>query len=568
MATTAYTGILHTNTEKYYNTGLNSFGQKNSSMQQAEINALLAKEQSFYNSIFPGVNDITSFISELRKLFSDIEADKQVLKKFQRDNLIKYLKSFTKSDYFKNVAEEDLYLTFRVESTSAQIDLSTIFSSFGGDVSFNQGEFKLALGADQNTIKKTMMSFLGDDAKTQAQLQKLFKAKKRRVKKNDQTRYYNAWPELTSLFAEKLSVQPSLIQVAPSLAVRSYYENSRHIKNSLYAGTAADIYFAEDNPDSNIAQELTEIRKKLKIQIRDYIGLDSGAVSQEMRMAFENVWNRTMEGSLASAAFFEKGGTFTYLTGAFGEFQTSLMYEYINLRLGRGKMPSGFSALISNTLKASQDKVDVTFKTALESFGVQVKNYGANSSHSSFDIKTTPLRLTEYSSFSKLGGNTTDFLTFVANYYFNNTYRANHAGGYDEIIAVLPTLFAEIANLGTEDLNDRVSFYQIGGNFFIPASAILSAYYSNDSATALQTGSFSMSGPNGKGSDESFHTERWAQDSSLPAAAEYFEFHGTGNFIARKTNEALYSSLVSQKISIRGSFNYKSIPNLSSYSLF
>lgn len=135
--------------------------------------------------------------------------------------------------------------------------------------------------------------------------------------------------------------------------MRSYYENSRHIKNSLYAGTAADIYFAEDNPDSNIAQELTEIRKKLKIQIRDYIGLDSGAVSQEMRMAFENVWNRTMEGSLASAAFFEKGGTFTYLTGAFGEFQTSLMYEYINLRLGKGKMPSGFSALISNTLKAS-----------------------------------------------------------------------------------------------------------------------------------------------------------------------------------------------------------------------
>lgn len=77
-----------------------------------------------------------------------------------------------------------------------------------------------------------------------------------------------------------------------------------------------------------------------------------------------------------------------------------------------------------------------------------------------------------------------------------------------------------------------------------------------------------MSGPNGKGSDESFHTERWAQDSSLPAAAEYFEFHGTGNFIARETNEALYSSLVSQKVSIRGSFNYKSIPNLSSYSLF
>lgn len=32
MATTAYTGILHTNTKKYYNTGLNSFGQKNSSI--------------------------------------------------------------------------------------------------------------------------------------------------------------------------------------------------------------------------------------------------------------------------------------------------------------------------------------------------------------------------------------------------------------------------------------------------------------------------------------------------------------------------------------------------------
>lgn len=568
MATTAYTGILHTNTEKYYNTGLSSFGRKSSTMQQAEINALLAKEQSFYNSIFPGVNDITTFISELRKLFNDIEADKQVLKKFQRDNLIKYLKSFTKSNYFKNVAEEDLYLTFRVESTSAQIDLSTIFSSFDGNVSFNQGEFKLALGTDQNTIKKTMMSFLGDNAKTQTQLQKLFKAKKRRVKKNDQTRYYNAWPELTSLFAEKLAVQPSLIQVAPSLAVRSYYENSRHIKNTLYAGTAADIYFAEDNPDSSIAQELEEIRKKLKIQIRDYIGLDSSLVSPEMRTAFENVWNRTMEGSLNSAAFFEKGGTFTYLTGAFGEFQTSLMYEYINLRLGKGKMPSGFSSLISNTLKASQDKVDVTFKTALESFGVQVKNYGANSSHSSFDIKTTPIRLTEYSSFSELGGDTTDFLTFVANYYFNDDYKGSHADGYNEIIAILPELFAEIANLGTENLSDRVAFYQIGGNFFVPASAILSAYYSNDSATSLQTGNFSMSGPNGRGTYESFHTERLKTDDGLPAAAQYFDFHGTGNFEANQTNSALYSSLISQKISIRGSFNYKTIPNLSSYSLF
>lgn len=565
MAITSYTGVLHTNSEKYYPVGLNSFREKTDQGEQREITILQAKEAAFYSTLFPGVATIEEFIRRLKSLLfsSEAERDKDILKSLSHEGIKSYIDNFLKkTTYFQQGG--DLFLTVHIESESGAVDLSSLFNSNEWETTIRGNEIKIGLGDSASSMKRIMQKLFRNGNLKQSQIKELFREGKKKKTSKNGFEYYN-WAGLTRIMAENFSLDPDMITVSPSIAARFYYEGKAHIKNPLYGGTAADLRYADKNPDSFEAEELKEILKKLKAQIFSHFKIGSG--SDVFQRAFETVWNQTMSmaNGYEGAAFFEKGGTLNNVRGAFGEFQSSLLFTYVGLLLMSQGASNALESFVSDTLMQQQNKADITLKNLFQSWGVQVKNYNPAEQNRHFDINAHPSDIVQYKSFSEIGGDSDNFLTFVANYYFNATYRSAHASDYSKVIWALPILFAEIANLETQqELDDRITFYYIGGSHFVPASVILSAYYNH----VLSVGNFSMTGPSTYKDDNYFRLNKSSYDDTLPAGADYFEFLGDNYFVKNDKNEAKFNQLISSQISLRGSFNYSTIPNLASYSLF
>ena len=81
-----------------------------------------------------------------------------------------------------------------------------------------------------------------------------------------------------------------------------------------------------------------------------------------------------------------------------------------------------------------------------------------------------------------------DFLQFIANIFFNTTYRAGREPDYELLEQELSQRIQELQNQDVvEGLSDKVSFYLIEGKYLVPASHLLRLMANADGSYASDT---------------------------------------------------------------------------------
>ena len=254
-------------------------------------------------------------------------------------------------------------------------------------------------------------------------------------------------------------------------------------------------YTLADIKDESKKADIQRATKKIKDFFYSSAGLNVASGTQALKSAFQQTWQDNISSIEYGIAFFLKGGTLTYFNGAFGEFQTALLSNYILQRTGAIIKDKTLASKISNTIgQTEQAKVDVTL---LGNLGIQVKNYNPYT----YNYNPIETNTTAESFLNKLGSNGQDvsvddksqvlsLTSFLANYAFSQDYRAMAGKGtipsVEDVEKSLENYAGELYNLSiirstpqSKAYSDTVLFYSFSGMYLVPASVILQAVYDN-----------------------------------------------------------------------------------------
>ena len=536
-----YTGVVHTKSSYAgENIELNTIPKQTN--LNSQISFLRKKENDVYSRLIPGCNSIEQFVIELRKIFQNSEEDSKVFRFFENANikqaLVKKFGSTTKK-------QQEIIIT--INSNGEEIDFAEMLQGTSAKIESSGRQSKINLGVDIKQIKKS--------------INRLFAT--RLNEESGNKKRLNELLSNNSLLADLLKVDSDeIFSVESSGKIQSERFGQRIlVPGSIFSYTADDIHAAIAlGEESELYKQLDMARQEVYNFIIEYSGYNQA--SNEMRQAVDNVWKRNIEGNLTNLALFEKGGALNLLAGAFGEFQGALLTEYVNLKVKGSAMAQ---SLIADTLKSGeQAKADVTF---LGNIGIQVKNYNpysAERGYSMLDINTHPGKLVQFPSFSM---NSTSFLDFLANYYFNKTYQEENESTFLELEEVLQTFYAEVANLAiTEEVGDLVTFYFIEGSHFVPGSYILEGLRDQQ----LSTDPITIKGPSIAKYDEEFNNTEIRQKSRKESLFSkwWTKSSASGWHPKNPQNTTTYSNLINKQISIYSKFNYRDITIKNRFSLF
>ena len=157
-----------------------------------------------------------------------------------------------------------------------------------------------------------------------------------------------------------------------------------------------------------------------------------------------------------------------------------------------------------------------------------------------------------------------DFMDFLANYFFNKSYREQNEGQMRILEEALGAFFGDIANLAMSDaVADTVSFYIIEGNYFVPGSYILQAIEEN---SKIQKKAI-ITGPSTPYGDEEYNFTEIRSKTRREALFSRWWVPGESSYVPTGENYVTYNSLLNSRISIRSGFNYQKL-NLPRFSLY
>lgn len=471
---------LHTNPIKWAEEGFQLFSSEFENSKEVktqktrlenQIKLLQGQEQKVYGRFFKDCNTYDDFIKRLRELFdTKHNVDMQIIQNFSAEKIQVLLnKNFgTQIMPSKNLITEIEIINPDV----TKIDIGNILKG-------TSGNFKLS----NNIIK---LDIRMDDAGIKAMKELLNKAQGKHFHTNSLgTDCMKAY--LKHLVVEKKL--PEETQKEKIQAITKGFHTTKFIGDSDLRYTLADI------KDPSKQADIQRATDKIKKFFCSSKGLNVLNGSHALRIAFEKTWKDNIINIENGIAFFLKGGTLTYFNGAFGEFQTALLSNYILYRTGGTKDSKLFSK-ISNTIgQTEQAKVDVTL---LGNLGIQVKNYNPYT----YNYNPIETNTTAESFLNKLGTNGQDvsaddksqvlsLTSFLANYAFSQDYRAMSAGqgtipSVEEVEKSLENYAGELYNLSiiqstpqSKAYSDTVLFYSFSGMYLVPASAILQAVYDN-----------------------------------------------------------------------------------------
>lgn len=466
---------LHTNPITWAQKGFQLFSTvfKNSKEVETQqerlkkqIGLLQKQEEEVYGKFFAGCTTYGDFIIRLRKLF-DIQhnIDMQIIQNFAAEKIQVLLnKNFgTQIMPSKNLITEIEIINPNV----TKIDIGNILKG-------TSGNFKLS----NNIIK---LDIRMDDAGIKAMKELLNKAQGKHFHTNSLgTDCMKAY--LKHLVVEKKL--PEETQKEKIQAITKGFRTTKFIGDSDLRYTLADI--KDESKKANIRLAT----KKIKDFFYSSEGLNVASGTRALKRAFKRTWNDNINRIEYGIAFFLKGGTLTYLNGAFGEFQTALLSNYILQRTGAIIKDETLASKISNTIgKTEQAKVNVTL---LGNLGIQVKNYNPYT----YNYNPIETNTTAKSFLNKLGNmgqeipaddesQVASLTSFLANYAFSQDYRAMSAGqstipSVEEVEQSLANYAGELYNLSisnSEAFSDTVLFYSFSGMYLVPASAILQAVH-------------------------------------------------------------------------------------------
>ena len=299
-----------------------------------------------------------------------------------------------------------------------------------------------------------------------------------------------------------------------------------------------------------LQEDDSPFKEKLRIalrDIRDWLVLFSGN-SPTLRKAIIDEWEKIVgenEKDLTNASFFLKGGYIELVVGAMGEFQTAVFQNLLSQHFPG--MKQNFSATIQGNVfgegTSEQAKADVLFGQ----LGIQVKNYSSPARKIEGNIH--PMELTKYYNEERLYDS--GFFGILANRFwieFNGI-------SVEEIALDLNDALSAILNFDvlTNHLDDKISFYMIGGKYLVPASEILIHYEKIQHNNKKYIDITSSSKP---------VTEEEISDE------KYWKATGEDEYATKDANKSNLLKMLKHDISLRATFNYGNIPNLDSYALW
>ena len=444
--------------------------KKQQSRLKKQIGLLRKQEAEVYGKFFAGCTKYSDFIKRLRGLFdTEHNIDMQIIKNFAAEKIQVLL---DKNFGTQMLPSKNLITEIEIKNPDVtKIDIGNILKG-------TSGNFKLS----NNIIK---LDIRMDDAGIKAMKELLNKAQGKRFRTDSfGTDCMKAY--LKHLIVEKNL--PKETQKEKIQAITKGFHTTKFIGDSDLRYTLADI------KDKSKKADIDRATKKIKDFFYSSAGLNVASGSQDLKEAFELTWKDNITNVEYGIAFFLKGGTLTYFNGAFGEFQTALLSNYILQRTGAIKDKT-LASKISNTIgQTEQAKVDVTL---LGNLGIQVKNYNPYT----YNYNPIETNTTAESFLNKLGSNGQDIskddkhqvvslTSFLANYAFSQDYRA--MAGKDTIPSVkeveksLENYAGELYNLSiiqstpqSDAYSDTVLFYSFSGTYLVPASVILKAVYDN-----------------------------------------------------------------------------------------
>lgn len=493
---------------------------------KSKIDKVRQKEEEMYNQF--GCDNYKDFINNIRKIF--IGKDAEILSNFEANNLSNSLAKFASVN--SELLEQDVKIIVDV----SQLD-------------------KVGLTLRDPHNKNSKLEFIGRFTMVSLENQQGFK---RFLNENFKGRHYVEDSEYYKAVDELLNNKDVFtIKVKKGTESNPRYElyNKSRIANYPWGISEADLKAARN--DTKLKKDIQNAIQR----IHDFIFYELGnGASKELRTAMTTVWQHNFSKHWDDPARFFAGtkanNFISAVQGTLGEFQSAVFFEYIS---ELGLKHSKIAKISGNIFSGSeQGKTDVQ---VFKSIGIQVKNFtiieNGDRARTIRDIETNqhPKKFAQY-----LEENTaSNFLNFLANFYFNSSYREDMEGRMNQLEYRLSYWLAEIMNMAIADstIMDTVSFYMIGGKYLVPCSVLLEA---NEELGLKNSIEITSSYKGHSDIEYARHTTKPKKDKSgemtkgVPLYQIYWKKENN-QWVKQPQQDKEFENLIGNRIAIRTHFN-------------
>lgn len=447
---------LHTNYNYFRPNSFYSPSTKFASIEALRIEGamkqLQAKELSFYRLF--GCNSFEEFIALLRQLQNS--PDGNILKRFSSESILQNVIRKLEREKSKNLLTGTIKVIPKIDAANKALadvvkkikSIKIQNNSFIGQIN---GDFSLMINLDVPSLKALINTLFPEQ------------------------RFH-----LTSFNSERISkfLRDNEAQIAALIKIEDGYgrqlsteEIAQTFKYRPYPWGYTNKELRENKNDPIMLQQLKHAINDIHNEIYNMTS-DS---SPELKAAVKETLVNNVD--IDYNIFFVGANYEAGLKGAFGEFGTAVLFNYLRRKYGI------YNTTIQEEIIGSKllGKTDVNI---LGAFGVQVKNYATfdngEIAHTFKDIESRqqPQEFVKYLEHSAGGSAIGEsFLGFLANYFFNSTIKQKQAGTFDDLKNFIShNLIAEVFRLATNDIPDTLTFYHVNMGYFIPGSMILSFY--------------------------------------------------------------------------------------------
>lgn len=452
-----------------------------------QIQQLRMKEDAFAQRF--GFNSIESMIESIRNLLQQNPADMAVLQRFSSGNLQKYLNKFKQINN-SMLMNQPIRLILKGDSKK----LDALFKAHGGNStikwSMSSPEMLILTQWDTKLIKDYTNKLTGKSFHT------------------------------VGTGSDSTDTLINFLTSEANNAIHVEIGNKRESIDQFIINNAVSPFELKPSEFLRIVQSNPTLANDLKTRIQNFIDNDlcAGATGP-MKDAVKTVMQSF--DTIESYAFFMGGkGWSTHALGAFGELQTSILFQYFANSAMNKTLATTLASIIGNHLNDYKQQLHTDIEL-FKAFGIQVKNYGGTYDYRNRQEKTVEVRL-HPTEIGFLGANE-GIVDYIVNSYFNTSideYPESDLQAFFEAHA------SELLNLDLNpEIPDQVCFYMIGSNF-IPGSVLLDQAFLE---VTLKVETY-MSGKKGHPDDyylkpKEWHNKftKWWKSTSLPPEAGEFE---------------------------------------------
>lgn len=447
---------LHTNYHYFRKSSFYADKNKTASIELMRVldaqKKLEAKEKAFYRLF--GCETFEEFLVFLRSLMNS--PDGQVLKRFSNESILENIIKKLEREHSKDLNTGIINITVNMEDSKKleQVlkNLSQIKIKSKDFIGKMVGNFTLSMNFDVPSFKTLMDTY---------------------ASKNFNRSSYNPDRLVDFLKQNQTELMKKFTFINESGRQISIEEITQEFKYRPYPWgyTNTELKEIEKYGDPLLKQQLIKAIEAIETEV---LQLAHGG-SSELMAAVKETLNNSVR--LDYNIFFVGANYRNGLIGAFGEFGTAVLFNYLRRKYGI------YNDSVAEKIIGSEllGKTDVQI---LGAFGVQVKNYATfddgDIAYTFKDIESrqSPTQFAEYLDYSIGGVDIKDtFLGFLANYFFNSTIKAKQTGTFQDLKEFISqNLIAESFRLTTNNIEDTVTFYNVNMAYFIPGSMILNHY--------------------------------------------------------------------------------------------